>query len=101
MTALTYPLLVLAAAGFMAVLAVHMVSLFGATYPFQHFLNLLGFGVFFVFVPTIFVMRRLTSDFKQRDICRAALRGCPQWMRWLVRAVFGYAWVGFFLLPLL
>jgi hypothetical protein len=101
MTALTYPFLALAAAGFVAVLAIHVAALFGAAYPFHHFLNFLGPGLFVVFVPTIFVMNRLTADFKQRDIWRAALRGCPRWMRGLVWAAFGYSWVGFFLLPLL
>ena len=101
MTVLLYPLLAFAAAGFMAVLAVHVASLLGAAYPFEHSLKFLGFGVFAVMVPTIFVMNRLTRDVKQRDIWRAALRGCPRWMRGLVWAISGYVWVGFFVLPLL
>jgi hypothetical protein len=101
MIALIYPCLALAAAGFMGVLAVHVAALLGAAYPFEHFLKFLGPGVFIVFVPTIFVMNRLTRDCKQRDIWRAALRGCPRWMRGSVWAIFGYAWIGFFMLPLL
>jgi len=81
MTTLTYPFLALAAAGFLAALAIHVASLFGAASPFQHFLNFLGFGLFVVFVPTIFVMRQLTSEFKQKDVWRAAMRGCPGWIR--------------------
>lgn len=44
-------------------------------------------GVFVVWFPTILLMNRLTRDFKQRDIRKAALRGCPQWMRatlWII-----------------
>jgi hypothetical protein len=101
MTALIYPCLAFAAAGLMAVLAVHVASLLGAAYPFEHLLKFLGFGAFAVMVPTIFVMNGLTREVKQRDIWRAALRGCPQWVRGLVWAILGYAWIGFIALPLL
>jgi len=101
MAILIYPFLALAAVGFVAMLAIHVESLLGATYLFDHFLRILVPGVFVVFLPTVLVMNRLTRDFKQRDIWRAALRGCPQWMRRTVWVIFGYAWVGFFALPFL
>jgi len=82
-------------------LVVHVASLFGVAAPFEHVLRYLAPGVFVVFLPTIQVMTRLTRDFKQKDIWRAALRGCPQWMRRAVWVIFGYAWVGFFALPFL
>jgi hypothetical protein len=85
----------------MAVLAVHVASLLGAAYPFEHLLKFLGFGVFVVFIPTIFVMNGLTREVKNRDIWRAALRGCPRWMRGSVWTIAGYAWIGSFALPLL
>jgi hypothetical protein len=68
MAILIYPFLALSAVGFVALLAIHVASLFGATYPFEHFLRFLGPGIFVVFLPTIFVMNRLTRDFKQKDI---------------------------------
>ena len=101
MAALTYPFLALATAGFVAMLAIHVAALFGVTYPFDHSLRFLGPGVFIVFLPMIFVMNRLTRDFKQKDVWRAALRGCPQWMRRTVWIIVGYAWVGYFALPFL
>jgi hypothetical protein len=101
MAALIYPFLALAALGSVAMLVVHVASLFGVTYPFEHFLKFLGPGVFVVSLPTIFVMNRLTRDFKQKDIWRAALRGCPQWTRRAVWVISGYTWVGFFALPFL
>jgi hypothetical protein len=101
MTALIYPFLAFSAAGLMAVLAVHVASLLGAAYLFEHLSKFLAFGVFAVMVPTTFVMNGLIWDVKQRDIWRAALRGCPQWVRGLVWAIFGYTWIGFFALPLL
>jgi hypothetical protein len=101
MAAVIYPFLALATAGLAAMLAIHVASLFGATYPFDHSLRLLGPGVFIVFLPTIFVMNRLIRGFKQKDVWRAALRGCPQWMRRTVWIIAGYAWVGCFALPFL
>lgn len=101
MTAVIYPFFALSAVGFVAMLVVHVASLFGNTYPFERTLAILGPGVFVVFLPTIFVMNRLTRDFKQKDIWRAALRGCPQWMYRTVWAIFLYGWAGFFALPLL
>ncbi len=99
MKALTNLIFALAAVGFMAMLVVHVASLFGNTYLFSHIFEVLVPGVFVVFLPTIFVMNSMTRDFKQKDIWRAALRGCPQWMRWAVWGIFGYCWAGFFVLP--
>lgn len=97
----TYPLYVLAAIAFVATLVVHVAALFGNTYPFQRMVAILGPSVFVVFVPTVFIMIRLTRDFKQKDIWRAALRGCPRWMYRAVWAIFLYCWAGFFVLPFL
>jgi len=80
---------------------IHIASLFGIDGPFDHYLKFLGPGLFVVFLPMIFVMNRLTRDYKRKDLWRAALRGCPPWMRRTVYIVFGYAWVGFFALPFL
>ena len=44
-------------------------------------------------------MNRLTRDFNQKDMWRAALRGCPQWRQRAQWILFGYAWIGFFALP--
>jgi Na+/H+ antiporter NhaD/arsenite permease-like protein len=97
--ALIYPFLALAMLGSIATLVVHISSLFGITYLFEHVIKFIGLAVFIVFLPTIFVMSRLTREFKQKDIWRAALRGCPQWMRRALWIILGYAWIGFFALP--
>lgn len=44
-------------------------------------------------------MNPLTRDFKQKYLWRAALRGCPLWMRRTVWVVSGYAWAGFLRYP--
>jgi len=101
MAALIYPFLAIASVGFVAMLVVHISALLGNTYLFDHSFRWLGPGVFIAFLPMIFVMNRLTRDFKQKDVWRAALRGCPQWVYRTVWVIFGYAWAGFFVLPLL
>jgi len=101
MAVLIYPFLALAAVGFVALLAIHCTALFGATYLFEHWLKFLVFGLFIVWLPTVLVMGHLTREFKQKDIWRAALRGCPQWLRRSLWILFGYAWVGFFVFPMI
>jgi hypothetical protein len=101
MRAVVYPFFALAAVGFAATLVVHIASLFGSTYLFERTIAVLGPGVFVVVLPTIFLMNRLTRDFKQKDTWSAALRGCPQWMYRAVLGICLYCWAGFFLFPLL
>jgi len=99
MGAIFYALFLLAASGFTVTLICHVASLFGIPLGLQQYLKFLFPGVFVVFLPTIFVMNRLTRDFKQKDLWRAALRGCPPWMRRAVGIIAGYSWLGFFGLP--
>src|SRR4051794_3817478 len=101
MKAITYSFLAIATVGFAAILTVHVAALFGNTVPFERLLRILGPGVFVVFLPTVLVMTRLTRDFKQKDLWRAALRGCPRWMYRTFYVLFIYCWAGFFVLPLI
>lgn len=57
-------------------------------------------GIFLVWVPTILLMNTLNGDFKQKDLWKAALRGCPPWMRNAMKAVIASAFAGF-VIPLL
>ncbi|MBZ5657960.1 MAG: hypothetical protein LAO56_22080 [Acidobacteriia bacterium] len=54
-------------------------------------------GVFVVWFPTVILMNRLTQDFKQKDLWKAALRGCPPWMRVALWVVIGCVFAAFFL----
>jgi hypothetical protein len=96
-----YPLLVLAIAGFLEVLMVHIAALFGLVYPFENSLRIFGPGLVIVWLPTVLVAHRLTHEFKQKDFWRAALRGCPKWLQRGLWSLCGYAWLGFFILPLI
>jgi hypothetical protein len=101
MLAIIYPFLALATVGLAAMVGVHIAALFGNIVPFERTLKILGPGIVVVFLPTVLVMNRLTREFKQKDIWRAALRGCPRWMYRSYYAIFIYCWAGFFVLPLI
>jgi hypothetical protein len=101
MTKLVYPFLLLAVAGLAIDVVIHITSLTGSTGVFDLLGKYTLLGIFVVWFPAIFAMNRLGREFKQKDVWRAALRGCPKWMRMAMWTVFGYAWVGFFVLPLL
>ncbi len=99
MAKVAYPFFLLAGFGFTVVLAIHVATLLGATYLFEYSLKFVGPGLFVVWLPTVLITSHLTRDFKQKDIWRAALRGCPEWMRKAQWALVGYTWIGFFALP--
>jgi hypothetical protein len=100
MPSLIYLLLAIASIGFIGVLTVHLAALFGFVAPFQHGEKLVFPTLFFIWLPMIFYMNRLTRDFKQKDLWKAALRGCPKWMRTTLWVIFGYSWVGSIAVPL-
>jgi hypothetical protein len=58
-------------------------------------------GIFVVWLPTVLLMNRLTRDFKQRDLWKAALRGCPPWMKTGLWVVIGFVILAAFVVPLL
>ena len=58
-------------------------------------------GIFVVWVPTVLFMNGLTRDFKQRDLWKAALRGCPEWMKTALWILQGYVFFAAFVLPFL
>jgi hypothetical protein len=96
-----YPLLALASAGLVASLILHLAALLGNASPFSRFGSSMCWVLVVVWFPSIFVMNRLTRDFKQKDIWKAALRGCPKVVQWALWIVVGYSWLGVFGLPFL
>ena len=100
MRTLIYFVLGLAAAGFLALLTIHIAALAGITAP-SVILKVIVPGLFVVWVPTILVLNRSTKEFKNNDYWRAALRACPKWMRIAFSVITVYGFVGTFLVPLL
>jgi hypothetical protein len=87
--------------GVAATLAIHVAALFGARGPFHRWFIYFAPTLFAVWLPAVAVMGSMTREAKQKDLWRAALRGCPKWMRRTVWTTGGYSWIAFFLLPVL
>ena len=87
--------MVLAATGLIASLIVHMAALLGMPSPLGEKSWVLHIGIFVVWLPAVLVLQSFSGEFTQKDLWRAALRGCPDWMRWTIWCFCGYAMVNF------
>src|SRR5262245_26832033 len=91
------PLLWLSTLGLILSILVHLAALLGTDSALGEAAWFLHGGIFLVWFPAVLVLQPLTREFKQKDLWRAALRGCPKWMRWITYGFFGYAAVNFLL----
>ena len=91
-----YPVMVLAAVGVLLCLSFYLLGVTGIHPIPSGNVPILFVGVFIVWAPTVILMNRLTKDFKQKDIWKAALRGCPPWMKMALWVVVGAVFVLFF-----
>jgi hypothetical protein len=85
--AIAYPVMLLSGAGVLLCLFSYLRWLTGSYHPLKSGPPILFIGIFVVWLPTVLLMNTLTRDFKQKDLWKAALRGCPRWMRtglWIV-----------------
>lgn len=97
---IAYPVMILSGIGVLLCLSFYLLGVTGIyLFPPEKMMVLFG-GLFVVWFPTVILMNRLTRDFKQKDLWKAALRGCPAWMRTTLWVVVGCVFVVFFL-PLL
>jgi hypothetical protein len=89
------PFLFLSATGLLISTVIHICALLKVQFEHYNKVFFLGIGVFIVWLPTILAANKLTKDFKQKDYWKAALRGCPSWMKTLFYATGGYALINF------
>ncbi len=95
MTIFLYPFLVLAGAGFLLSLLVHLAAWLGVELPPETiFLHL---GIFVVWLPTCLVANFLRRGPRRHFGWKDSLTGCPPWMRLTAYSLFGYAFLNFFL----
>lgn len=99
--AIAYPVMVVSALGVIACFFLHIVSFYAGPEFARRATPILFPVIFIVWVPTVLLMNRLTRDFKQRDLWKAALRGCPTWMKTSLWVIWGYVFFAAFLLPFL
>jgi len=52
-------------------------------------------GIFVVWIPAVLAALRLTGKVPRKDFWKAALRGCPPWMRYGAFGLFCYALLSF------
>jgi hypothetical protein len=97
---IAYPVMVLSAVGVVLCLAFYLRGLTGIRLLATKETSFLFEGLFVVWIPTVLLANRLTKDFKQKDFWKAALRGCPAWMRAALWVVIGCVF-GVFFLPVL
>ena len=93
--------MLVSALGVLACFVLHVAAFYAGPEFEKRMIFLLFPGVFIVWLPTVLVMNRLTRDFKQKDLWKAALRGCPPWMRAALWTICGYAGFAAFVLPFL
>ena len=95
MAILLTPFIVFAAIGMIFSLIAHGCALLGLPQPLGDAAWGLHIGIFVVWLPAVLVSNRLVRDFKRKDFWKAALRGCPNWMRWMTYGFFIYALFNF------
>jgi hypothetical protein len=70
--------------------------LFGSRWYSNDVMTVLTCGMTIVWVAAGVIARPLTVEFKSKDFWKAALRGCPQWMRYTLYGLMGYGILSFF-----
>jgi len=95
MRTITFPFMLLAAAGFILSLYAHVMFLLDQSSPWGESVWFLHAGVFVVWVPAVLVARRLVRNTAQKDFWKVAMIGCPSWMRDAFGALFVYAILNF------
>ncbi len=94
---IAYPVMILAGVGVLLCLSFYLLGVTGIYLLPARGVPIVFGGIFVVWLPTVILMNRLTQDFKQKDIWKAALRGCPAWMRTALWVVIGCVFAVFFL----
>lgn len=90
-----WPFVALSAIGLVVSLWVHLGAVTGRRVAHQEFFWLLHVGIFVVWFPAVLVANRLVGNQRKKDLWKVVLRGCPDWMRYMVYGFFGYAVVNF------
>ncbi len=102
MQALLLPLMIYGACGLALSLAVHILSLFGVAPGGTALFTALHVGIFPLWIPVVFIARKMTgSGATRKDFWKAALSGCPPWMRYMTYGFFAYAVLNFVIFTLL
>ena len=86
--------MVLAGLGFLVSLVAHVASIVGVSvFPSEPWF--LHFGIFVVWLPAVLYSQSLAKEFPQKQMWKAALRGCPKPMQYFLYGLFAYVFLNF------
>ena len=92
MDMLLLPLMVYAACGLGLSLIVHIPSFFGIALGGNTLFTALHLGIFPLWIPVVLIGRKMAGGGQRRnDFWKAALSGCPVWMKYMTYFFFAYA----------
>ena len=97
MRTILYVFAAVSAFGLVLSVASHSAALLGSQGPLGDRTPILHVGIFVLALPTALVAYPLTKNASARDFWKAALRGCPEWMRYMTYGFFWYAVLNFVL----
>lgn len=86
---------VLSAVGLVLSLWVHLGAVTGRRVAHEEYFWILHVGIFVVWFPAVFVANKRVGNMNRKDFWKAALKGSPDWMRYMVYGFLGYAVVNF------
>lgn len=81
--------------GLIVSICFHIGSLLGMEMPVEVWI--LHVGIFVVWFPAVIVSQRRVKNTGRKDFWKAALKGAPVWMRYMIYAFFAYAFISFML----
>lgn len=83
----------LSAIGLLVSLWVHVEVLLGRGVPAAFWI--LHVGIFIVWIPAVLVAQRLVGNTNRKDFWKVALKGAPDWVRYMMYVLFAYEFVNF------
>lgn len=70
---------------------VHLGAVAGRRVAPEAFFWMLHFGMFVVWTPAVLVSIKRVGSTRRKDYWKLALRGAPEWMRYMMDCMLGYA----------
>lgn len=94
---LARPLIVVAALGWAAGVIVSLLGIVGVVMP-EWVAGVLFVGVVPLWLCAVLLINRLAANVPNNELWKAAFRGCPQWLRYLIWGSWGYSFLMFALI---
>jgi len=93
--ALLLPLMAYAAVGLVLSMVVHLLSFMGTQAGGMGLFVALHVGIFPLWLPVVLLANKMSGGARRKDLWKAALSGCPAWMKYMTYGFFIYAFVNF------